>query len=38
MNNQDKNLPEGHRMRDLSKKEYNRECTKRYRLKKKEGI
>lgn len=38
MNNQDKNLPEGHRMRDLTKKDYNCECTRRSRLKKKEGV
>lgn len=38
MNNQDKNLPEGYRRRDLSKKEYDRECTNRSRRKKKEGV
>lgn len=39
MNNQDKNLPEGHRMRDLPKDVYKRECAKRVReRKKKEGI
>ena len=35
MNNQDKNLPEGHRMRDLPEDVYKRECYKRSRERKK---
>jgi hypothetical protein len=38
MNNQNKNLPEGHRRKDLPKKEYDRECTKRSRERKKRAI